>query len=51
MYAWAVNRVKLELAITKAGKKASEADVKAEYVKLAGKVVEVEEAPKKGKKK
>lgn len=57
MYEWAINRVKLELALSKAkfangGKEPSEDAVKAEYVKLAGRVREeavVEKKPKKVK--
>ncbi len=33
---WAVNEVKLRRAQAKCGKDASEADVKAEYIKLGG---------------
>lgn len=40
---WAVNEVKLRRAQAKCGKDASEADVKAEYIRLGGLVINVEE--------
>ncbi len=42
MYSWALNKIKLQRAITSAGAHATEAQIKEEYLKIGG-VVEAEE--------